>query len=107
MVGFLNVSGVSFLRLFYRMEHYRSVDNGRKMCESLGLEYFKTVDVFHRCRCFGCSFKHKDGWSVTLVFSIQISCIVLENLYMIQVFGRHHADRQPCTDRQKFHCTYP
>ncbi len=42
------------------------------MCESLGLEYFKTVDVYHRCRCFGCSFKHKDGWSVTSVFSIQI-----------------------------------
>jgi ribonuclease Z len=40
------------------------------MCETLGLEYFRTVDVDHRCRAFGCSFKHKDGWSITLVFVV-------------------------------------
>ncbi|KIM44447.1 hypothetical protein M413DRAFT_431468 [Hebeloma cylindrosporum] len=35
------------------------------MCESLGLEYLKTVDVYHACRCYGVTFKHNDGWSVT------------------------------------------
>jgi ribonuclease Z len=44
-----------------------SSQNGRKMCESLGLEYLKTIDVYHGCRCYGVTFKHKDGWSVTSV----------------------------------------
>ncbi|KAF8956934.1 hypothetical protein BDZ97DRAFT_1848960 [Flammula alnicola] len=47
------------------LDYRTSVENGRKMCDALGLEYFKTVDVQHRCRCFGVSFRHKDGWSVT------------------------------------------
>jgi hypothetical protein len=48
----------------------RSKANARKMCDALGLEYFKAVDVHHRCRCYGCSFKHKDGWSITFVCHI-------------------------------------
>ena len=43
----------------------RSAENARKMCDALGLEYFKTADVEHRCRAFGASFRHKDGWSIT------------------------------------------
>lgn len=47
---------------------YSSVENGNKMCEILGLDYFRTVEVHHRCRAYGCSFKHKDGWSITSAF---------------------------------------
>ncbi|KAF9478239.1 hypothetical protein BDN70DRAFT_58947 [Pholiota conissans] len=47
------------------LEYNKSVENSRKMCDALGLEYFKTADVEHRCRAFGASFKHKDGWSIT------------------------------------------
>ncbi|KDR80789.1 hypothetical protein GALMADRAFT_153220 [Galerina marginata CBS 339.88] len=47
------------------LDFQTSVDNARNMCNSLGLEAFKTADVYHRCRCYGVTFKHKDGWSVT------------------------------------------
>ncbi|PPQ90050.1 hypothetical protein CVT25_006290 [Psilocybe cyanescens] len=45
------------------LDYEASVNNGKKMCDALGLDSFKTVDVFHRCRCFGVVFRHKDGWS--------------------------------------------
>lgn len=37
------------------------------MCRALGLESFKTVDVYHNARCYGCVVTHVDGWSI--VFS--------------------------------------
>ncbi|KAF9565899.1 hypothetical protein CPC08DRAFT_143698 [Agrocybe pediades] len=46
------------------LDFQTSVNNAKKMREALGLEWFKTVDVYHRCRCYGVVFKHKDGWSV-------------------------------------------
>ncbi|KAF9525128.1 hypothetical protein CPB83DRAFT_860056 [Crepidotus variabilis] len=42
-----------------------SARNAKAMCNYLGLEHFRTADMYHYCRCFGCNFKHKDGWSVS------------------------------------------
>ncbi|KAK1230906.1 hypothetical protein PQX77_005984 [Marasmius sp. AFHP31] len=41
--------------------------NARAMCESLGLQAFNTVDVYHRTRAYGVIIRHNDGWST--VFS--------------------------------------
>ncbi|KAH9479322.1 tRNAse Z TRZ4, mitochondrial [Psilocybe cubensis] len=46
------------------LDYTTSVKNGKRMRASLGLESFQTVDVFHRCRCFGVVFRHTDGWSI-------------------------------------------
>ncbi|KAJ3514157.1 hypothetical protein NLJ89_g2531 [Agrocybe chaxingu] len=48
------------------LDFQTSVRNGRDMCRSLGLEWFKTADAHHRARCFGMSFKHQDGWGITM-----------------------------------------
>ncbi|KAF9466199.1 beta-lactamase-like protein [Collybia nuda] len=37
------------------------------LCRALGLKSFRTVDVYHRTRCYGAVIKHTDGWSI--VFS--------------------------------------
>lgn len=68
MVGLPNVSyrPIGFLLADFG-RNISSSENGRKMCESLGLEYLKTIDVYHGCRCYGVTFKHRDGWSVTSV----------------------------------------
>ena len=79
------------LALFSHCQHlvpYRSVENGTKMCQDLGLEYFRTVDVHHRCRAYGCSFKHQDGWSITSVPFFYTGDILVT---LNQIFGRHHA----------------
>jgi ribonuclease Z len=34
------------------------------MSEVLGLTGWRTIDVMHRTRCYGCQIKHKDGWSI-------------------------------------------
>jgi len=68
MVGLPNVSHCPFGFLLADLgRNISSSENGRKMCDSLGLEYLKTIDVYHGCRCYGVTFKHKDGWSVTSV----------------------------------------
>ncbi|KAF9487434.1 hypothetical protein BDN71DRAFT_1458518 [Pleurotus eryngii] len=45
----------------------RSQDAAQEMCSSLGLKSFRTVDVYHRTRCYGAVIDHSDGWSI--VFS--------------------------------------
>jgi len=46
------------------LDYQMSVDNARYMCQSLGLSSFKTVDMYHRCRCYGAVITHEDGWSI-------------------------------------------
>ncbi|KAG6850485.1 hypothetical protein H0H87_001995 [Tephrocybe sp. NHM501043] len=50
-----------------------SKKNCKSMCEALGLESFKTVDVLHKTRCYGAVIKHTDGWSIVYV----LHCTVL------------------------------
>ena len=75
MVGLSNVSSTK--RAFFFSRHLmqafslflgRSVDNARYMCRSLGLSSFKTVDMYHRCRCYGAVITHEDGWSIAHVY---------------------------------------
>ncbi|KAF4591050.1 hypothetical protein EYR40_009650 [Pleurotus pulmonarius] len=45
----------------------QSKDAAQGMYRSLGLKSFRTVDVYHRTRCYGAVIDHTDGWSI--VFS--------------------------------------
>jgi ribonuclease Z len=45
----------------------RSLSNAANMCRALGLESLRTVDVYHRTRCYGAILKHTDGWSIVYV----------------------------------------
>ncbi|KAM6497244.1 hypothetical protein JOM56_007717 [Amanita muscaria] len=42
----------------------RSRRLAHSMCQSLGLDAFQTVDMYHRTRCYGAVLKHTDGWSI-------------------------------------------
>ncbi|KAF8159401.1 hypothetical protein B0H34DRAFT_703302 [Crassisporium funariophilum] len=46
------------------VDYGTSLENARHMRQLLGLQSFKTVDMFHRCRCYGVVLEHQDGWSV-------------------------------------------
>ncbi|KAF8902361.1 hypothetical protein CPB84DRAFT_1775902 [Gymnopilus junonius] len=46
------------------LDFQKSVDNAQRMCNSLGLNSIQTVDMYHKCRCYGVSLRHRDGWSV-------------------------------------------
>lgn len=46
----------------------RSRDLEREMCAAIGLKSFRTVDVWHRTRCYGAVIKHNDGWSIVSVY---------------------------------------
>jgi hypothetical protein len=47
----------------------RSGKHSSDMCRALGLESFKTVDVYHKTRCYGCVITHVDGWSIVCVYA--------------------------------------
>jgi ribonuclease Z len=38
-----------------------------RLCVSLGLQSFNTIDVFHQVKCYGAVIRHQDGWSIVYV----------------------------------------
>ncbi|KAI0088823.1 hypothetical protein BDY19DRAFT_890423 [Irpex rosettiformis] len=46
------------------MDFELATKDATKMCQSLDLEDFITVEVRHRTRCYGVVLKHHDGWSI-------------------------------------------
>ncbi|PPQ65164.1 hypothetical protein CVT24_011027 [Panaeolus cyanescens] len=47
------------------LDYDLSIKHSQDMCRSLGLRSFDTVDVFHRCKCYGAVIRHQDGWSIS------------------------------------------
>ncbi|KAF9038581.1 hypothetical protein BJ165DRAFT_1352473 [Panaeolus papilionaceus] len=47
------------------LDYGLSIKNAADMCRSLGLRSFDTVNVYHRCKCYGAVLRHQDGWSIS------------------------------------------
>lgn len=60
------------------------------MCRALGLESFKTVDVYHKTRCYGCVITHVDGWSIVCVYAPPFHIV-----YSPAAVHRFSGDTQP------------
>lgn len=60
------------------------------MYNALGLKKFQTVDVPHKCKCYGAVFEHRDGWSIAFV-ALSLYTSTLTNLYLL----RFSADCMP------------
>ncbi|KAJ2930031.1 hypothetical protein H1R20_g7064, partial [Candolleomyces eurysporus] len=49
------------------LDVHRSTANAAALCQSLGLDKFRTVDMIHGTKCYGLVLSHHEGWSI--VFS--------------------------------------
>ena len=63
----LSVNYVSFMCPRSDNSLSSATKNATKMCQSLDLEDFITVDMRHRTRCYGAVLKHHEGWSIVFV----------------------------------------
>ncbi|KAI0694223.1 hypothetical protein BC835DRAFT_1415475 [Cytidiella melzeri] len=89
------------------MDFKLAQSDATKMCQSLNLKNFITVDVRHRTRCYGVVLKHHDGWSI--VYSADtMPCDNLVKVGMNATLLIHEAtmaDDQADLARQKAHST--